>query len=90
MKEIALYTLDIAQNSITAQAKRLDITLTEEGETITLSIRDDGTGMAPELLARVSDPFTTTRTTRAMGLGDRKSTRLNSSHITRSRMPSSA
>ena len=68
-KEIALYTLDIAQNSITAQAKRLDITLTEEGETITLSIRDDGTGMAPELLARVSDPFTTTRTTRAMGLG---------------------
>lgn len=51
------------------QAKRLDITLTEEGETITLSIRDDGTGMAPELLARVSDPFTTTRTTRAMGLG---------------------
>ena len=45
MKEIALYTLDIAQNSITAQAKRLDITLTEEGETITLSIRDDGTGM---------------------------------------------
>ena len=43
--------------------------LTEEGETITLSIRDDGTGMAPELLARVSDPFTTTRTTRAMGLG---------------------
>ena len=69
MKEIALYTLDIAQNSITAQAKRLDITLTEEGETITLSIRDDGTGMAPELLARVSDPFTTTRTTRKMGLG---------------------
>lgn len=69
MKEIALYTLDIAQNSITARARRLDITLTEEGETITLSIRDDGTGMAPELLARVSDPFTTTRTTRAMGLG---------------------
>ena len=25
MKEIALYTLDIAQNSITAQARRLDI-----------------------------------------------------------------
>ena len=31
MKEIALYTLDIAQNSITAQAKRLDITLTGGG-----------------------------------------------------------
>ena len=69
MKEIALYTLDIAQNSITAQAKRLDITLTEEGETITLSIRDDGTGMAPELLARVSDPFTTPAPPERWGLG---------------------
>ena len=69
MKEIALYTLDIAQNSITAQAKHLDITLAEEGNTITLTIADDGTGMSPELLARVSDPFTTTRTTRKMGLG---------------------
>ena len=69
MKEIALYTLDIAQNSITAQAKRLDITLTEDEAAIVLTIADDGTGMSPELLARVSDPFTTTRTTRKMGLG---------------------
>ena len=69
MKEIALYTLDIAQNSITAQAKHLDMELAEEGDAITLTITDDGTGMSPELLARVSDPFTTTRTTRKMGLG---------------------
>ena len=69
MKEIALYTLDIAQNSITAQAKRLDITLTEEGETITLSIRDDGTGMALELLARVSDPSPPPAPTERWGLG---------------------
>ena len=69
MKEIALYTLDIAQNSITAQAKHLEITLAEEEGRITLTIADDGKGMEPELLARVSDPFTTTRTTRSMGLG---------------------
>ena len=69
MKEIALYTLDIAQNSITAQARHLEVTLAEEGETITLTIADDGKGMSPELLATVSDPFTTTRTTRKMGLG---------------------
>lgn len=69
MKEIALYTLDIAQNSITAQAKRLEITLAEEGNTITLTIADNGKGMSRSLLARVSDPFTTTRTTRKMGLG---------------------
>ena len=69
MKEIALYTLDIAQNSITAHARHLEVTLAEEGETITLTIADDGKGMSPELLATVSDPFTTTRTTRKMGLG---------------------
>ena len=69
MKEIALYTLDIAQNSITAQARHLEIVLAEEGGTTTLTITDDGKGMSPQLLARVSDPFTTTRTTRKMGLG---------------------
>ena len=68
MKEIALHILDIAQNSITARASHLDITL-EEAERLTLTITDNGTGMSPELLARVSDPFTTTRTTRKMGLG---------------------
>ena len=69
MKEIALYALDIAQNSITAQARHLDISLTEVGGVLTLTIADDGRGMSPELLSRVSDPFTTTRTTRKMGLG---------------------
>ncbi len=41
MKEIALYTLDIAQNSITAQARRLDITLTEEGGADLLTLHEE-------------------------------------------------
>ena len=69
MKEIALHVLDIAQNSTAAQASRLDITLEETGEEITLTIADNGRGMSPQLLSQVSDPFTTTRTTRKMGLG---------------------
>ena len=69
MKEIALYLLDIAQNSISAHASLLEITLAETAETIIFTIADNGTGMSPELLARVTDPFTTTRTTRKMGLG---------------------
>ena len=69
MKEIALYALDIAQNSITAGASRLELTLEETGEWISLTIADNGSGMSPALLARVSDPFTTTRTTRPIGLG---------------------
>ena len=69
MKEIALYVLDIAQNSITANASVLEIALSETAETIVFTIADNGKGMSPELLARVSDPFTTTRTTRKMGRG---------------------
>lgn len=70
MKEISLHALDIAQNSITAGAAHLELRLEEpeKGE-LTLTVIDDGKGMSPELLARVSDPFATTRTTRKMGLG---------------------
>ena len=69
MKEIALHALDIIQNSLAAEASRLQITLDEAGDEITFTVADNGRGMSPALLARVSDPFTTTRTTRKMGLG---------------------
>lgn len=69
MKEIALYILDIAQNSIAAGASALEVTLSETAETIVFILGDNGVGISPELLAQVSDPFTTTRTTRKMGLG---------------------
>ncbi len=69
MKDISLHILDIAQNSVTAGAKRIDLTLEEEGGRVVLTVADDGCGMSPELLAHACDPFTTTRTTRKMGLG---------------------
>ena len=71
MKEISLNILDVVGNSIKAQAARIDITIVEstERDALELSIVDDGCGMAPEFLARVTDPFTTTRTTRKVGLG---------------------
>ena len=69
MKELSEHILDIAQNSVTAGAAHLNIILTEEGSKLTVVIEDDGCGMSPELLATVLDPFTTTRTTRKVGLG---------------------
>lgn len=69
MKELSLHILDIAQNSISAGCSRLEISLTEHGGVLTLMIRDNGRGMSPEFLASVTDPFTTTRTTRKVGLG---------------------
>ena len=69
MTELSLYVLDIVQNSVTAGASRIDVGLVEEDGTLTFTVKDNGRGMSAELLSNVLDPFTTTRTTRRVGLG---------------------
>ncbi|WP_294473482.1 ATP-binding protein [uncultured Intestinimonas sp.] len=69
MKELSLHLLDIAQNSLAAGARHVALGVEEADGEITLTVADDGRGMSPELLARVTDPFTTTRTTRKVGMG---------------------
>jgi hypothetical protein len=69
MKELSLNILDIAQNSIKANAEHVEITLTRKGSWLTITIVDDGTGMSPEFAAEAANPFTTTRTTRKVGMG---------------------
>ena len=69
MKELSLNVLDIAQNSLVAGAKLTTIETLENGNTLTITITDNGKGMSEEQLKSVSDPFFTTRTTRSVGLG---------------------
>ena len=69
MKELSLNILDIAQNSVKAGAKRIEISLERSGSWLTIAIVDDGSGMSPEFAASAADPFTTTRTTRKVGMG---------------------
>ena len=70
MKDLSLHLLDVAKNSTAAGAKNVSITLDEGLDGwLAVTIADDGRGMAPEFLAQVTDPFTTTRTTRKVGLG---------------------
>lgn len=71
MRELSLHLLDIAENSISANAKNITIRVIENSNTdlLQMSVEDDGKGMSPEMLAVVIDPFTTTRTTRKVGLG---------------------
>ena len=69
MKELSLNILDIAENSVKAKATLIKIEITESADAIKFSISDDGTGMKPDFLERVANPFTTTRTTRPVGLG---------------------
>ena len=71
MRELALNVLDIAENSLRAGAKLVQITLSADfaADTMSIAIEDDGCGMSEEMLASVCDPFTTTRTTRKVGMG---------------------
>lgn len=71
MQELSLNVLDVAENSVRADASLVEITVEEDTAAgwLTIVIRDNGRGMTPEQVQTVIDPFYTTRTTRKVGLG---------------------
>ncbi len=71
MKDLSLHILDIVQNSISAQAKNILISIHEDlrADTLTIVIKDDGVGMSSDVVKKVIDPYYTSRTTRKVGLG---------------------
>ena len=71
MRELALHVLDLLQNALEAGATHITLTITEDlaGDRMTIRVGDNGRGMSPDLVARVLDPFVTTRETRHVGLG---------------------
>ena len=71
MQEISLNILDIAQNSIKANASVIYITIAYSADKslLTCSVSDNGCGMTKQQAENVTDPFYTTRTTRKVGLG---------------------
>ena len=69
MEEFSLYVLDITMNSVRAGAEKIDISLVEENKVLTFTVTDNGCGMTEEQVKNLTDPFFTTRKTRAVGLG---------------------
>ena len=59
MPELALHILDLVQNSVSAGATRVTVTIVynTQQDTLTIAIEDDGKGMTPELLERVESPL---------------------------------
>lgn len=71
MKNIAQHILDIAHNAISAESTLIDIYIlkSHKKNLLELLIKDDGKGMSKEMLDKVADPYTTSRTTRKVGMG---------------------
>ncbi len=69
MKELSLNILDITENSVKAGATLTEINVSENENDLVLTITDNGHGMTAEILDSVTNPFTTTRTTRKVGMG---------------------
>ena len=71
MKDLALHILDILQNSVTAGASLVQLSIEEKpsADKYIVCISDNGKGMSEEMLQQVTDPFFTTRNTRKVGLG---------------------
>lgn len=69
MKELSLNILDIAKNSTKAKATLVEIVIEECEEILTITISDNGTGMTEDELLSVTSPFSTSRTTRKVGMG---------------------
>ena len=71
MPEISLHILDVAENSVRAGASlvKIEVLADTARNTLSITIADNGCGMSGEQLAKVSDPFFTTRSTRKVGLG---------------------
>jgi hypothetical protein len=71
MRELSLHILDALENSREAGATLVELTIVEDlvADRLVITIRDNGRGMDAETLARITDPFYTTRKTRHVGLG---------------------
>ncbi|OGP73847.1 MAG: hypothetical protein A2V86_09545 [Deltaproteobacteria bacterium RBG_16_49_23] len=71
MEDLSLHILDIAENSVAAQASQIEIRLSEDKKQDVLSVEviDNGIGMDEDTQKRALDPFFTTKKVRRFGLG---------------------
>ena len=66
-----MHVYDLMENSTAANSTEVRLTIRDsiKDNLFHFVIEDNGKGMSPEFLAKVTDPYTTSRTTRKVGLG---------------------
>jgi hypothetical protein len=68
VEDLSLHILDIAENAVRADAGKIEIIISREAGILRVEVNDDGRGMDAATLARVRDPFFTTKRKKT-GLG---------------------
>jgi len=61
MPEVTHAVSSFVENAVDFAASEVLVTARFDAETITLEVRDDGPGFAPEILARLGEPYVTSR-----------------------------
>jgi DNA mismatch repair ATPase MutL len=71
LQDLSLHILDIVENSIDAGAKKIEIIIKEniKQNILALKIKDNGKGMDKKTIAKVLDPFYTTKKNEKSRLG---------------------
>lgn len=71
LEDLSEHVLDIAENSVMAEGTEIRIEISEDraNNMLLFSVEDNGRGMSEDFVLKVTDPFTTTRTSRRVGMG---------------------
>ena len=71
MEDLSLHILDIAENSVAANADMIEIRISEDKgkDLLSIEVIDNGVGMDKETLDKALDPFYTSKTVRRFGFG---------------------
>lgn len=71
MNDLSLHIIDIIQNSLSAGASLIKLTVGEKRSSnlLFIEIEDNGKGMTPQQVNNLDNPFFTSRTTRRVGMG---------------------
>ncbi len=71
MPELSLNILDLVENSFSAGASSVEITVEEQlsADTLTITVADDGSGMDSTTLQKAADPFYSGKKGKGWGLG---------------------
>ncbi|HKP78356.1 MAG TPA: response regulator, partial [Phenylobacterium sp.] len=67
--ELAVLNLVVNAREALPQGGRIQLRTRADAETVTVEVHDAGTGMTPEVLARATEPFFTTKSHQGSGLG---------------------